>query len=315
MVTIQQHDRAAVVAQLPRAGLGNSLLVWAKAALFAHLNDLPLRTLGWHRLYVGPLLRGERSRFYGGYFKSEGSALERLELAVRLRIAGHEQKLFNPSVARRQAAKLHTPRWVIFDAIPHWSDYFGELKAHRQFVRTRLHEQLRTSVRRELASCTPPVIGVHARLGDFRPLKPGEDFAKVGCVRTPQQYFIDVIQGIRQAHGAELPVTVFSDGKPHELGELLSLPGVTLAPPRPSIVDLLLLARSQVIVASAGSSFSAWAGFLSDSPVIFHPNHIHARIRPEGSELHEGPPSDAYFRLIAQRSAGRRSPAITPQGR
>lgn len=43
-----------VWAKLPRAGLGNKLLVWADAYIFAHNNNLRLFTTGWFTIYLGP---------------------------------------------------------------------------------------------------------------------------------------------------------------------------------------------------------------------------------------------------------------------
>ena len=59
----------------------------------------------------------------------------------------------------------------------------------------------------------------------------------------------------------------------------------------PDIVDMVLLSRSEIIVTAKGSTFSYWAGFLSDVPVILHPDHIHNynRLPSENPELYEGP--------------------------
>lgn len=68
--------KTVVIADIPRCGLGNKMLVWAKAMIFARAHDLPLYTFGWEQFNLGPLLRGERSnRFYTGYFKKERNLL------------------------------------------------------------------------------------------------------------------------------------------------------------------------------------------------------------------------------------------------
>ena len=119
----------------------------------------------------------------------------------------------------------------------------------------------------------------HIRRGDFRPLASNEDFARVGGVQTPNDYFLSVIAGIRRVAGHDVPVTVFSDGSDTELAFILSLPNVTRSQTENDVVDLLLMSRAQVIVPSAGSTFSEWAGFLSDAIIVRHPDHIHAPIR------------------------------------
>jgi len=44
-------------------------------------------------------------------------------------------------------------------------------------------------------------------------------------------------------------------------------------------------------VTSAGSTFSYWSGFLADAPLIMHPDHIYAPIRPVSinERFYEGP--------------------------
>jgi hypothetical protein len=169
----------------------------------------------------------------------------------------------------------------VFDRIPHWRDYFCEIREHREFVRSKLLESVRDRYLESVNVVEPPVVGVHVRCGDFRKLLPGEDFAKVGLVRTPLSYFQDVIHFIRMIHGSDVPVTVFSDGRDDELAALLAMPNVRRAASNPDIVDLLLLSRSRLIVASAGSTFSYWAGFLADAALILHPDHIYAPFRPD----------------------------------
>ncbi len=145
--------------------------------------------------------------------------------------------------------------------------------------------------RQELAMAPKTQISVHVRLGDFRPLKPGEDFTKCGAVRTPPGYFIKIINGIREIHGAEVPVTVFSEGTAQQLAELLSLPAVSLATKQTAVADMLSMAASDVLVTSASSTFGYWAGFLGDCAIIMHPDHIQKPIRPDSVNkmFYEGP--------------------------
>jgi hypothetical protein len=166
------------------------------------------------------------------------------------------------------------------------------IRGHRELVRAKLHESVSDRHLEAVNNIEPPVVGVHVRCGDFRTLRPGEDFAKAGLVRTPLAYFQDMIRAIRTTHGSEVPVTVFSDGRDDELAALLAMPNVQRAAANPAIVDLLLLSRSRLIVTSAGSTFGYWAGFLADSPLILHPDHIYARFRPDdiNRRFYEGGP-------------------------
>ena len=272
------------LAVLPNAGLGNKLFVWAKAAVFAHRNALPLAVLGWDWPRLGALLRvGVDGRYYASSFapryRELASATARLCLAT--------QRITEPS--------LHAPLSLanaayIFKQMPHWSDYFGDFREDCATVRTLLYAELRRDLRAAIEARPPPVVAVHVRRGDFRELAAGEDFAKVGNVRTRLDYFEYLVREMRNGRGGALPVTVFSDGADADLAPLLSLPNVTRSRSASDVEDLLHMSRARLIVASAGSTFSEWAGFLADAPLIMHPDHIHKPVRPDhvNQRYHEG---------------------------
>jgi hypothetical protein len=150
---------------------------------------------------------------------------------------------------------------------------------------------------REYASTPHPIVCVQIRLGDFHALAPGETFGRVGNTRTPTSYFAGVIDDLRELHGSELPVTIFTDGTKEQLRDLLAIPGVKLGPHRSKIVDLLSMAASKVLVPSAGSTFGYWAGFLSDCALLIHLNHVHQSIRPDeiNTKYFEGPVTGSIY--------------------
>ena len=147
------------------------------------------------------------------------------------------------------------------------------------------------SILSEVHKLPRPVIGVHIRMGDFRKLKQGEDFSRVGHVRTPEHYFIDAVNAIRKINGKKLPVSLFTDGYRHEFEEIFKLDNIEMIEGNADIVDLLLLSRSSILVAANGSTFSYWAGFLADAPLIKHPDHLYAAFRPDeiNAQFYEGP--------------------------
>jgi hypothetical protein len=252
------------------------LFVWARALVFAHLNQLPFIVSGWNHVHVGPVLRREKHlRFYQGYFQTNfKTSFIRL-----LWLQRQYPKILEPEI-KPLGDDLQRQRLYVFQQIPHWRDYFSGIKDQRELIRSELYAMLLPHHREQVERLDDPVIGVHVRLGDFRPLQPQEKFAQVGHVRTPLQYFIDLIQGIREIYGRPLTATIFSDGRDDELTELLQLPQVQRAPVNSDIVDLLALARSRLLITSAGSTFGYWAAFLSDAPVFMHPDHIHEPLRP-----------------------------------
>lgn len=100
-------------------------------------------------------------------------------------------------------------------------------------------------------------------------------------------------------------MTVFSDGRDDELADLLAMPSIQRAAPNCDIVDLFLLSRTGLVVASAGSTFGYWPGLLADSPLILHPDHIHAPSRPDdiNERFYEGGPgqhAEAWPILLKQ---------------
>lgn len=259
------------ISKLPSAGLGNKLFSWAAGTVFAHLNVCKHYTIGLTKLHLGTILRGERSkRFYFGYFNSE-------RLFYGLMLLGRKRTI----VPQQECDKIvENSGLFFFDEIPHWSNHFVTIKNYRQLIIESFHKELTKKVRNRIAHHPSPLVGVHIRMGDFRVLKNGEDFAQVGAVRTPLHYFKTVIHKLREILGEDAPVTIFSDGMDSELKELLLLPNVERAKDDLDIVHLTVLSKSKIIIMSAGSTFSFWAGFLSDAILINHYQHIHAPIRP-----------------------------------
>jgi hypothetical protein len=113
----------------------------------------------------------------------------------------------------------------------------------------------------------------------------------VGHVRTPEHYFVAVVHQIRSISGIQLPVSLFTDGYRNEFEEVFSLTPINMIEGNADIVDLLLLSKSKVIITANKSIFSYWAGFLSDAPIIKHPDHLYTDFRPAdiNNSVYEGP--------------------------
>lgn len=289
---------SVVICKLPKAGLGNQLFPLMHAQLFARLNGLPVIVTGYHQLKLGPYLRKEKSkRRYSGYFNFQKNVIG--EYVDQLRIIFLKKKytaVYEPEVRKLKEDELSN-RAFIFEKLPTYHHYFKQYKDHREAVKQLLYGMLNPWITREVENAMAPVIGVHIRMGDFRKLNEGEVF-KGGHVRTPEHYFIDIINTIREVNGKDLPVSVFTDGYPDEFKALLNIGNIKIVEGNTDIVDLLLLSKSSVIVSSTGSTFSYWAGFLSEAPIIMHPDHIHESIR-NNEGLFEGPISTYRIKGIA----------------
>lgn len=269
-----------VYPQLPRAGLGNMLLVWARAVLFADINSIPVVAPSWGQIRIGTYLRGERDkRYYGNLFCNK---TYRSKINYLFGVLNKKSVFHNPAISKFNLSNLESTGigcyLFIFDSVPHWSDYFIDLKEHQPFIKQRLLSSIRSSVLKTIDNRPVPQIGIHIRMGDFKVLKPGDDFTKLGNVRTPMTWYVRVIDAIRKIAGYDVPVTLFSDGHDRELCELLNLPQVSRSPSDSALSDMLTLSRSKLLITSSGSTFSGWASYLGQCPTIWHPAHFHAGV-------------------------------------
>ena len=169
----------------------------------------------------------------------------------------------------------------IFNEVPEWDDYFFKIRENRKLVIDSFLEYFDNGILKRLSEKSSPSIGVHIRMSDFRVLKEKEDFSKVGAVRTPLNYFITLINNIREVHGSDLDVEVFSDGHKHELDDILQLPNTKLAEEDSDLGQILHLSKSKIIILSAGSTFGQWSAFFSEAAIINHYQHFHSYIRDE----------------------------------
>jgi hypothetical protein len=272
--------------------LGNQLFPLMKAVIFSKLNNLPIIIVGYNRLSIGPYLRRERSkRNYSGYFKFERNSIRHCYDRLKVFFLLKTKKCSYEVAIRTYSSELSNGRVFVFSEIPKFTDYFKDLKEHRNLVIDVFFEIVTDEVKLQITSLQNPTVSVHARLGDFKRLKPGDDFSKMGVVRTPQDYFIALIKKVREINGSLVSVSVFTDGSKAELRDILSVECVALVNYKNDLLDLIALSKSRVIITSAGSTFSFWAGFLSDAAIIIHPDHIYECIRglDAGNQLYEGP--------------------------
>jgi len=267
-----------VICKLPKAGLGNQLFPLMHAAVFAHINKLPLIVIGYHQFKIGPYLRREKSkRKYKGFFKFEKNIFFAFydELKVK-NIMKNCEVVYEPPL--NLCVNQNIKQVFFFEKMPTYHDYFIHLKPHRSLVIKLLGELISERNTKKIIDLAHPEIGVHIRMGDFRKLNVGEEF-KGGHVRTPESYFVNIINGIRSVLDFEMNVDVFTDGYRNEFESIFDLKNIKMAEGNNDLVDMFLLSKSKIIVISTGSTFSYWAGFLSNAPMIMHPDHIHARIR------------------------------------
>ena len=257
---------AKVFVKFPKTGLGNMMLVWAHAIVFARINELEVVTSSWWGFRWGALLRGEkRKRLYRNYFK-ETNLVKRNLFRFKLLFI---EVVKDPDISKLSIDEKTSNKIFLFQKIIRDDDLFKFLRDHQPFIKEELYKILNDQKKQELSKYPNPNIALHVRRGDF----------KMGNKITPLSHFIRAINIIRKVSGEILPVTIFTDATKNEISELLALQEVSLAAKNPDIIDLLLMSRSRFIVSSADSTFSYWAAFLSGAFVIIPFNDWQKKIK------------------------------------
>lgn len=260
-------------------GLGNRLFSWAQCRLFARQHGATMISPLWFRPAFGQLLRGGVDyRSYlsqialVGLFRARKGDLGMLSgrfktLGCRyLSEQDWDADLFSqPQFQGRSLV-------VGFDN-PKFN--FGEMAGLHDYLHGELRQIARPRLLEFVDSFGSVPIGINIRCGnDFKAAPTGTDYSWVGWLqKTPLSWFVETLQLIRERAGWAVPAVVVSDGTPESLREILALENVTFLRPGNAITDLLVLSKSQVLLASASSTFSAWACYFGQMPTVTAPGH------------------------------------------
>ncbi len=263
-------------AVFPRgAGLGTRLFPWARCAIFAQANKIPMLAPQWVQPRVGPLLRGgidigayHRQILLLGLFRHPPGTIRRLgKLFVQLTGTRVEEPVRLDET--HDFAPSDQKVIVTFHGV---GDKFERLNGHDQFLLESLQAITRHGWIEFVDGMGSVPIGINVRLGnDFGTARSDEEYYTKGPLKTPVEWFVACLEWLRGMLGYPARAVVVSDGTRAELGPLLDLENVEFIRPGCAISDLLILAKSQLLLASGGSSFSAWASFLGQMPTISHP--------------------------------------------
>lgn len=256
------------------AGLGNRLFPWARAKIFCRINGARLLSPRWCQFRIGPLLRGgiDLGTFHRQFLLMQNfrGGREYIHGFERLKARIYSTVTLEPSNFRdRLDNDSETSLIVTFQGD---RDRFQSLHGFEQYI----FDEILAMTRRRwlmLAECLDQVcIAANVRCArDFRdPDLPDPSKPSVP-IRTPLRWFLETVRIIRRQCGFQVPVVVVSDGTTKELADLLSMPEVRFVRPGCAISDLIILSRSKILLASGGSSFSAWAAFLGKMPVVTWP--------------------------------------------
>lgn len=222
----------------------------------------------WGQVKLGPLLRGERDpRWYLDCFHPDQDDIKGIR---KFWITLISRKLHEPS------DRLHVPvpTQIINNGLICFrgqANFFEGLSERRTLIKESLQNIVMPKLLKRVESLPEIPIALHVRRGDFvTPFRNSELFTR-GGVRTPSIWFTRCLSEVRRALGHKAPAFVFSDGSDLELDEILSCENTIRIDTSSAIGDLIALSRARVLIASGGSSFSAWASFLGEMPTITHP--------------------------------------------
>ena len=168
-----------------------------------------------------------------------------------------------------------------------WGGY-AHIEAARPLVRALLQASRYAERNRRLleAQRDPArlLVGLHVRLGDFRPVTSAADYGSVWNVRLPMAWYLNVARRLVRQFGDGVQFLVVSDGNAAQLQPLLdAVPCLTTASFGDSdCSDLLALADADLLVCSL-SSFSQWAAFLSSSPYLWYAPTLRRHAAGHGS--------------------------------
>jgi len=253
-------NKAALYLKFPRYGLCNKIITWAKAFVWCKENDADLFVKSWVHIPIGSVLRREKSkRWYKNFFVTPTLPLLK---KIHFRNASVIKSLNDHKNNAEQYYKFEsTP---LIEDIPLLSCYRNEIIS--SFFGMIEEEQLMI-----LDKIKTPKIGVHIRRGDF---------ITNGSV-LDLTYYINIINDLRKINGNSLEVVIFSDGHEEELLSVLELPNVSLFQTVNDLIDLIVLSKSEILVTTKGSSYSYWAGFISNAVIIHHPETWVKECRPK----------------------------------
>lgn len=239
---------------LQDGGLGNRLFPWARCRVFSHLHKIPMLTTSWAQIKLGPILRRERDpRFYHNLFLPAAGEIQGVKKWWALSTVGFVQE---PQCLEDPPDPNSEETVVIFKGVAEW---FRPLNPYQQFLY------------KELLSITSPCwlkavdrlpsipIGIHVRRGDL--------------MTTPLDWFVQTLKSVRNALGFCAEAMVVSESFSANLKKLLQEDQVRYVSTESAIGDILALAKTKVLIASGGSSFSAWASFLGQMPTLAPPGY------------------------------------------
>ena len=250
---IDGHDLGFV--RLGGPGLGNLLMFYAQAIIYAHEHDAQIIHPTWPSIKFGPYIRHEKDkRFYGDLFRSRDDEISGLRKILLLLFSRKNIIMFDKYYGTMTETGL-----------------LGREKAaviRSHLIKHNAHPEYTRNINNSIA--------VHVRLGDFFRVNEKALKNKAENSSTPVYWYANTITKIRKALGKNIEACVFSDGTDEELKTLLALDNCKRVFCGNALNDILTIATAPVLIAS-GSTFSNWARYLGNMSAIFFPGQLRER--------------------------------------
>jgi len=247
-------------------GLGNILIAWSHAYVFAKLNDYKLVWPTVPQLRLRTLIGEKGSRSYIRYFKINHDYIKKFpKQEACITVDFSDLPKLNPDPAVNIVVTCRS----FYDGslAQKLFNRFEYLVEHEALVKLNLHQTLNEKSVQILSRKTVNAIAVHVRLGDFT--KASEKMLS----RTQSnhiKWYIEKVQAVRKLAG-NIPVILFSDElQSTEIKHFLSLcENVRFSNELRDIDQLLEMSRYKYLVAS-NSTYSQWASFLGNPHTVYN---------------------------------------------
>ena len=264
-----------VIAPTPR-GLGNQLLVFARAIGVAIEHDIPLVNISFNdtaQLFPATR-RGIVSRYPPPKTRIAGRRTQVLVDRLTWRFLQLWPESFDVKGVRR--VRLEWDQWVdlededllrsaqagllIIEGF--WLRDRGAFRAQaepiRRFLRPPEHMGPRADATlAPLRETVDVVVGIHMRQGDYRRLMDGQ-------FHYETEEFVAILEGLTEAWPGKRVGFCLTSDQPQEVETFAPHP-VVIGPGGP-LQDMVLLSKCDVITGPP-STFSLWASFLGDRPL------------------------------------------------
>jgi hypothetical protein len=262
------------------------MLPWARAVVLARENSWPMLAPRWVQPRLGAVLRREKvKRFYLNDFTNRGyiAGFRKWLILARSSKAGEDAAA--QLMSRRREAGNHSTV-IVFEGL---KNYFRDIWHDHGIVRDELLKIVSPPVLEKLSRIGGPFVAMHVRRGDI--MQPGLTEAQLLTNKhyTPLGWFVAAAKTIRQnAALRDLPIYVVSDGRAHELAELLAISNCRLTTLGTAIGDILLLSKAGLLFASGHSTFSMWGSYLGRIPALYYPGKMTQNVFPPRGRIFEG---------------------------